>query len=566
MATTDDKKIIFSMVGVSKTITQNQKQVLKNIYLSFFYGAKIGIIGLNGSGKTTLMKIIAGLEQPSQGEVVWSPGYSVGYLEQEPYLDDEKTVLEVVKEGVKNVVDALDEYNAINDKFGLPEYYEDEDKMNALFARQGELQDILDATDAWNLDSRLERAMDALRCPPADQKCAVLSGGERRRVALCRLLLQKPDVLLLDEPTNHLDAESIDWLEQHLQQYEGTVICVTHDRYFLDDVAGWILELDRGEGIPWQGNYSSWLDQKTKRMAQEEKTASKRQKTLQRELEWVRMAPKARQAKGKARLNSYEQMLNQEQKEREEKLEIFIPNGPRLGNKVIEAQHVRKAFGEKVLFNDLNFMLPPNGIVGVIGPNGAGKTTLFRLIMGLETTDAGSFEVGETVKLAYVDQQHKDIDPGKSVYDVIAQGNETIRMGGRDVNARAYISRFNFSGTDQNKLCGVLSGGERNRLQLALALKQEGNVLLLDEPTNDIDVNTLRALEEGLEAFAGCAVVISHDRWFLDRICTHILAFEGNGEVFYFEGSYSEYEINKARRLGTDGEIKKGRYRKLMED
>ena len=565
MATTDDKKIIFSMVGVSKTITQNQKQVLKNIYLSFFYGAKIGIIGLNGSGKTTLMKIIAGLEQPSQGEVVWSPGYSVGYLEQEPYLDDEKTVLEVVKEGVKNVVDALDEYNAINDKFGLPEYYEDEDKMNALFARQGELQDILDATDAWNLDSRLERAMDALRCPPADQKCAVLSGGERRRVALCRLLLQKPDVLLLDEPTNHLDAESIDWLEQHLQQYEGTVICVTHDRYFLDDVAGWILELDRGEGIPWQGNYSSWLDQKTKRMAQEEKVASKRRKTLERELEWVRMAPKARQAKGKARLKSYESMLNQEQREREEKLEIFIPNGPRLGNKVIEAHGLCKAYGDKTLIKDLDFMLPPNGIVGVIGPNGAGKTTLFRMIMGLETPDAGTFEVGETVKLAYVDQSHKDITADASVFQVVSQGNELIRMGGRDINTRAYLSRFNFTGADQEKKCGVLSGGERNRLHLAMALKEEGNVLLLDEPTNDIDVNTLRALEEGLEAFAGCAVVISHDRWFLDRICTHILAFEGNGEVFYFEGSYSEYEINKARRLGNE-DIKKGRYRKLMED
>ena len=566
MATVDDKKIIFSMVGVSKVIPQNQKQILKNIYLSFFYGAKIGIIGLNGAGKSTLMKIIAGLEQPSQGEVVWSPGYSVGYLPQDPPLDESKTVKENVMEGVQSVYDALAEYEDINLKFGLEEYYSDPDKMDKLMARQAEVQDIIDATDAWNMDSKLDRAMAALNCPPGDWPVTNLSGGERRRVALCKLLLQKPDVLLLDEPTNHLDAESIDWLEQHLQQYEGTVIAVTHDRYFLDDVSEWILELDRGEGIPWKGNYSSWLDQKTKRMAQEEKTASKRQKTLQRELEWVRMAPKARQAKGKARLNSYEQMLNQEQKEREEKLEIFIPNGPRLGNKVIEAQHVKKAFGEKVLFNDLNFMLPPNGIVGVIGPNGAGKTTLFRLIMGLERTDAGSFEVGETVKLAYVDQQHKDIDPAKSVYDVIAQGNETIRMGGRDVNARAYISRFNFSGTDQNKLCGVLSGGERNRLQLALALKQEGNVLLLDEPTNDIDVNTLRALEEGLEAFAGCAVVISHDRWFLDRICTHILAFEGNGEVFYFEGSYSEYEINKARRLGTDGEIKKGRYRKLMED
>ena len=565
MATVDDKKIIFSMVGVSKIIPQNQKQILKNIYLSFFYGAKIGIIGLNGAGKSTLMKIIAGLEQPTQGEVVWSPGYSVGYLPQDPPLEENKTVKENVMEGVQKIYDALAEYEDINNKFGLEEYYGDPDKMDKLMQRQAEVQDIIDATDAWNIDSKLERAMDALHCPPGDWPVTNLSGGERRRVALCRLLLQKPDVLLLDEPTNHLDAESIDWLEQHLQQYEGTVIAVTHDRYFLDDVSEWILELDRGEGIPWKGNYSSWLAQKTKRMIQEEKTASKRRKTLERELEWVRMAPKARQAKGKARLNSYEQMLNQEQKEREEKLEIFIPNGPRLGNKVIEAQHVKKAFGEKVLFNDLNFMLPPNGIVGVIGPNGAGKTTLFRLIMGLEQADGGTFEVGETVKLAYVDQQHKDIDPQKTVYEVISQGNETLRLGGRDVNARAYISRFNFSGTDQSKLCSVLSGGERNRLQLALALKQEGNVLLLDEPTNDIDVNTLRALEEGLEAFAGCAVVISHDRWFLDRICTHILAFEGNGEVFFFEGSYSEYEINKARRLG-DTEIKKGRYRKLMEE
>jgi len=565
MATVDDKKIIFSMVGVSKIIPQNQKQILKNIYLSFFYGAKIGIIGLNGAGKSTLMKIIAGIEQPTSGEVVFSPGYSVGYLPQDPPLNEEKTVKENVQEGVQHVYDALREYDEINVKFGLEEYYSDPDKMDKLMKRQAEVQDIIDATDAWNMDSKLERAMAALRCPAGDLPVTHLSGGERRRVALCRLLLQKPDVLLLDEPTNHLDAESIDWLEQHLQQYEGTVIAVTHDRYFLDDVSEWILELDRGEGIPWKGNYSSWLDQKTKRMEQEEKTASKRRKTLERELEWVRLAPKARQAKGKARLNSYEQMLNQEQKDREEKLEIFIPNGPRLGNKVIEAQHVQKAFGEKVLFNDLNFMLPPNGIVGVIGPNGAGKTTLFRLIMGLETPDNGNFEVGETVKLAYVDQQHKDIDPNKSVYDVIAQGNENIRMGGRDINARAYISRFNFSGTDQSKLCGVLSGGERNRLQLALALKQEGNVLLLDEPTNDIDVNTLRALEEGLENFAGCAVVISHDRWFLDRICTHILAFEGNGEVFFFEGTYSEYEINKERRLGNE-EIKKGRYRKLMED
>ena len=564
MATVDDKKIIFSMVGVSKIIPQNQKQILKNIYLSFFYGAKIGIIGLNGAGKSTLMKIIAGLVEPTQGEVVWSPGYSVGYLPQDPPLDETKTVKENVMEGVQQIYDALKEYDDINVKFGQEEYYSDADKMDKLMQRQAELQDIIDATDAWNIDSRLDRAMDALRCPKGDLPVTNLSGGERRRVALCRLLLQKPDVLLLDEPTNHLDAESIDWLEQHLQQYEGTVIAVTHDRYFLDDVSEWILELDRGEGIPWKGNYSSWLDQKTKRMEQEEKSASKRRKTLERELEWVRMAPKARQAKGKARLNSYEQMLNEEQKQREEKLEIFIPNGPRLGNKVIEAQHVKKAFGEKVLFNDLNFTLPPNGIVGVIGPNGAGKTTLFRLIMGLEQVDGGTFEVGETVKLAYVDQQHKDIDPNKTVYDVVSQGNETIRMGGRDINSRAYLSRFNFSGTDQSKLCSVLSGGERNRLQLALALKQEGNVLLLDEPTNDIDVNTLRALEEGLEAFAGCAVVISHDRWFLDRICTHILAFEGNGEVVFFEGGFSDYEINKARRLGNE-EIKKGRYRKLME-
>lgn len=565
MATVDDKKVIFSMVGVSKLIPQNQKKILNNIYLSFFYGAKIGIIGLNGAGKSTLMKIIAGLVQPTQGDVVWSPGYTVGYLPQDPPLDENKTVKENVQEGVQQVYDALNEYDEINQKFGLEEYYGDPDKMDKLMQRQAEVQNIIDATDAWNMDSKLDRAMAALRCPAGDLSVNHLSGGERRRIALCRLLLQKPDVLLLDEPTNHLDAESIDWLEQHLQQYEGTVIAVTHDRYFLDDVSEWILELDRGEGIPWKGNYSSWLEQKTKRMSLEEKTASKRRKTLERELEWVRLAPKARQAKGKARLNSYEQMLNEEQKEREEKLEIFIPNGPRLGNKVIDAQHVKKAFADKVLFNDLNFVLPPNGIVGVIGPNGAGKTTLFRLIMQLEHADAGTFEVGETVKLAYVDQQHQDIDTNKSVYDVVSQGNETIRMGGRDINARAYLSRFNFSGTDQNKLCSVLSGGERTRLQLALALKEEGNVLLLDEPTNDIDVNTLRALEEGLEAFAGCAVVISHDRWFLDRICTHILAFEGDGEVVYFEGTFSEYEIDKARRLGNE-DIKKGRYRKLMED
>ncbi|KAB6445890.1 energy-dependent translational throttle protein EttA [Phocaeicola vulgatus] len=560
----DDKKIIFSMVGVSKAFQAN-KQVLKDIYLSFFYGAKIGIIGLNGSGKSTLMKIIAGLEKSYQGEVVFSPGYSVGYLAQEPHLDDEKTVKEVVMEGVQSIVDTLAEYEEINNKFGLPEYYEDSEKMDALFARQAELQDIIDATDAWNLDSKLERAMDALRCPPEDQPVKNLSGGERRRVALCRLLLQKPDILLLDEPTNHLDAESIDWLEQHLQQYEGTVIAVTHDRYFLDHVAGWILELDRGEGIPWKGNYSSWLEQKTKRMEMEEKVASKRRKTLERELDWVRMAPKARQAKGKARLNSYDKLLNEDVKEKEEKLEIFIPNGPRLGNKVIEAKGVAKAYGDKLLFDNLNFMLPPNGIVGVIGPNGAGKTTLFRLIMGLETVDKGTFEVGETVKLAYVDQQHKDIDPAKSVYQVISGGNELIRLGNRDINARAYLSRFNFSGADQEKLCGMLSGGERNRLHLAMAPKEEGNVLLLDEPTNDIDVNTLRALEEGLDDFAGCAVVISHDRWFLDRICTHILAFEGNSEVFFFEGSYSEYEENKMKRLGNE-EPKRVRYRKLMED
>ena len=553
MATVDDKKIIFSMVGLTKTIKQTNKTILKNIYLSFFYGAKIGIIGLNGAGKSTLMKIIAGLDNDYQGEVVFSPGYSVGYLPQEPHLDDAKTVREVVQEGVQHVVDALKEYEEINNKFGLPEYYEDADKMNELFARQGELQDIIDATDAWNLDSRLDRAMAALNCPPADQKCEFLSGGERRRVALCRLLLQKPDVLLLDEPTNHLDAESIDWLEQHLNQYEGTVIAVTHDRYFLDDVAGWILELDRGEGIPWKGNYTSWLEQKSKRMEQEEKVASKRRKTLERELEWVRMAPKARQAKGKARLNSYDRLLNEDQKEKEQHLEIYIPNGPRLGNKVIEAQHVQKAFGDKVLFSDLNFMLPPNGIIGVIGPNGAGKTTLFRLIMGLEKADGGQFEVGETVKLGYVDQQHKDIDPDKSVYEVVSQGSELIRMGGRDINARAYLSRFNFSGADQEKKCGVLSGGERNRLHLALALKQEGNVLLLDEPTNDIDVNTLRALEEGLEAFAGCAVVISHDRWFLDRICTHILAAEGDSQWVFFDGNYQEYEADKIKRLGEEG-------------
>ena len=557
----DDKKIIFSMVGVSKTFPPH-KQVLKDIYLSFFYGAKIGIIGLNGSGKSTLLKIIAGIEKEYQGEVVSDKSFSVGYLEQDPKLDPDKTVIEIVREGVQPVMDLLAEYEEINLKFGLPEYYEDEDKMNGLFARQAELQDKLDAADAWNIDNRLDRAMDALRCPPEEQPVRELSGGERRRVALCRLLLQEPDVLLLDEPTNHLDAESIDWLEQPLQQYQGTVICITHDRYFLDHVAGWILELDRGEGIPWKGNYTSWLEQKTKRMEQEEKQVSKRRKTLERELEWINLAPKARQAKGKARLNSYEQLLNQDQKEREEKLELFIPNGPRLGNKVIEAIGVKKGFGDKLLFDNLNFMLPPNGIVGVIGPNGAGKTTLFRLIQGMETTDAGSFEVGETVVTAYVDQSHEAIDPEKTVYQVVSGGLEFVRVGGKDVNARAYLSRFNFSGADQEKLCGVLSGGERNRLHLALTLKAGANVLLLDEPTNDIDVNTLRALEEGLENFAGCAVVISHDRWFLDRICTHILAFEGNSEVFYFEGSYSEYEENKKMRLGNV-EPKRVRYRKL---
>ena len=560
----DDKKIIFSMVGVSKVIPP-QRQILKNIYLSFFYGAKIGIIGLNGSGKSTLMKIIAGIDKNYQGEVVFSPGYSVGYLEQDPKLDPDKTVRQVVEEGVKPIMDLLAEYEEVNNAFCDPEVLEDPEKMDKLMERQALLQDKLDAADAWNIDNKLERAMDALRCPPDDQPVSQLSGGERRRVALCRLLLQQPDVLLLDEPTNHLDAESIDWLEQHLQQYPGTVIAVTHDRYFLDHVAGWILELDRGEGIPWKGNYSSWLDQKTKRMAQEEKQASKRRKTLERELEWVRMAPKARQAKGKARLASYDRLLNEDQKQREEKLEIFIPNGPRLGNKVILANNVAKAFGEKNLFDDLNFMLPPNGIVGVIGPNGAGKTTLFRLIMGLEKQDGGDFEVGETVKIAYVDQSHKDLDPEKSVYEVISQGVESFRMGGRDMNARAYLSKFNFTGADQEKKIGVLSGGERNRLHLAMALKEEGNVLLLDEPTNDIDVNTLRALEEGLENFAGCTVVISHDRWFLDRIATHILAFEGDSKVTFYEGGYSDYEEFRKKRDGIDAETPhRIRYKKLM--
>lgn len=556
----DDKKIIFSMVGLNKSFGP-QKQVLKNIYLSFFYGAKIGIIGLNGAGKSTLLKIIAGIEKEYQGEVVWSPGYSVGYLEQDPKLDPDKTVREVVQECVQPVMDMLREYDEINMAFAEPDA--DFDK---LLARQAELQDKLDAADAWNIDQKLDRAMDALRCPPDDASVTTLSGGERRRVALCRLLLQQPDVLLLDEPTNHLDAESIDWLEQHLQQYAGTVICITHDRYFLDNVAGWILELDRGEGIPWKGNYSSWLEQKTNRMAQEEKQASKRRKTLERELEWIRMAPKARHAKQKARLESYDRMLNEEQKEREEKLEIFIPNGPRLGNKVINAEGVAKSFGDRLLFEDLNFMLPPNGIVGVIGPNGAGKTTLFRMIIGTEKADKGTFSVGETVKIGYVDQQHADIDPNKSVFETISGGTEFIRVAGREINARAYLSRFNFTGADQEKKCGVLSGGERNRLHLALTLKSEANVLLLDEPTNDIDVNTLRALEEGLENFAGCAVVISHDRWFLNRICTHILAYEGDGKVFWFEGSYSEYEENKKMRLGEEAcQPKRVKYRGLTD-
>lgn len=563
MANGEDRQIIFSMVGLNKTIEQNNRQILKNIYLSFFYGAKIGIIGLNGSGKSSLLKIIAGLDKQYQGEVVFAPGYSVGYLPQDPPLDPCKTIREIVSEGVQPLMDILKEYEEINAKFGLPEYYEDPDKMQKLLDRQAVLQDEMDSKDLWNLDNRLEQAMEALRCPEPERLAEHLSGGERRRVALCRLLLQEPDVLLLDEPTNHLDAESIDWLEQHLQQYKGTVIAVTHDRYFLDKVAGWILELDRGEGIPWKGNYSGWLEQKSQRLAMEEKVASKRRKTLERELEWIHMAPKARQAKGKARLNAYDAMLHQDVKEKEEKLEIFIPNGPRLGDKVIEARNVSKSFGDKLLYDNLNFKLPRNGIVGVIGPNGAGKTTLFKLIMGLEQPDAGTFEVGETVKLAYVDQQHKSIDPEKSVYEVISRGNENIMMGGRSVNARAYLSRFNFTGADQEKLCKVLSGGERNRLQLALALQEEGNVLLLDEPTNDIDVNTMRALEEGLENFAGCAVVISHDRWFLDRICTHILAFEGDSNVRFFEGDYSEYEADKIARMGKT-QPTRVHYRKLM--
>ncbi|MCC6252684.1 MAG: energy-dependent translational throttle protein EttA [Bacteroidia bacterium] len=557
----DDKKIIFSMVKVSKTFPP-QKQVLKDIYLSFFYGAKIGIIGLNGSGKSTLLKIIAGVEKSYQGEVVFSPGYSVGYLEQEPHLDESKTVKEIVMEGVQETVDLLNEFEEINNKFGLPEYYEDADAMEKLMNRQAIIQDKIDAANAWELDTQLERAMDALRCPEGNTPVNVLSGGERRRVALCRLLLKKPDILLLDEPTNHLDAESIDWLEQFLQSYAGTVIGITHDRYFLDNVAGWILELDRGEGIPWKGNYSSWLEQKGKRLAQEEKTESKRQKTLARELEWVKQGAKGRQAKSKARLQNYDKLLNEDVKQKEEKLEIFIPNGPRLGSEVIEAINVSKVYGDRILYENLNFKLPPAGIVGIIGPNGAGKTTLFKMIMGMEQPSSGEFKIGSTVKISYVDQSHKDIDPNKTVWEVISGGNENMEMGGKMINSRAYVSRFNFSGADQGKKCGVLSGGERNRLHLAMALKAEGNVLLLDEPTNDIDVNTLRALEEGLEDFAGCAVIISHDRWFLDRVCTHILAFEGDSTVYYFEGGYSEYEENRKKRMGNV-EPKRPRFKKL---
>ena len=556
-----DEKIIFSMCGVGKTLPHNNKTILKDIYLSFFYGAKIGIIGLNGSGKSTLMKIIAGVETSYKGEVVWAPGYSVGYLEQEPQMDPKKTVLEVVQEGVQETMDILNEYNEISMQFMEPM---DDDRMNALIIRQGELAEKIEQCGGWEIDSKLERAMDALQCPPADQKVSVLSGGEKRRVALCRLLLKQPDVLLLDEPTNHLDTESIQWLEAHLKQYKGTVIAVTHDRYFLDNVAGWILELDRGEGIPWKGNYSSWLDQKTKRLALEEKTESKRRKTLERELEWVRMAPKARQAKQKARIGAYEKMAASDVKEKEANLEIYIPNGPHFGNKVIEFHNVSKAYGDKLLYENLNFVLPPAGIVGVIGPNGAGKTTLFRLIMGIDKPDSGEITIGETVKIAYVDQQHRSIDPDKTVYETIAGNSEWVRLGGRDINARAWVSRFNFSGADQEKLCGVLSGGERNRLHLALTLKDEGNVLLLDEPTNDVDVNTIRALEEGLENFAGCAVVVSHDRWFLDRIATHILAFEGDSQVYFFEGNYQEYEENKKRRLGNV-DPKPFKYKKLME-
>ncbi len=561
----DDKKVIFSMTGVTKTYSRTGKTVLKDIYLSFFYGAKIGILGLNGAGKSTLLRIIAGVEKEYQGEVVFAPGYTVGYLPQDPQLDPDKTVLDIVKEGVADTVAILDEYNRINEQFGLEEVYSDPDKMDALMRRQGELQDEIDAKNAWELDTRLNIAMDALRTPPGDTPVATLSGGERRRVALCRLLLQEPDVLLLDEPTNHLDAESILWLEEHLRQYKGTVIAVTHDRYFLDNVAGWILELDRGEGIPWKGNYSSWLEQKTQRLAKEEKQASKRAKTLQRELDWVRQNPKGRQAKSKARLSSYERLLNEDQKEKEEKLEIYIPNGPRLGTNVIEALHVSKAFGDKLLYDDLNFRLPQNGIVGIIGPNGAGKTTIFRMIMGEEQPDSGTFEVGETVKIGYVDQTHAGLDPKKSIWENFSGGQELILMGGRQVNSRAYLSRFNFSGTEQNKLVGEMSGGERNRLHLAITLKEEGNVLLLDEPTNDLDVNTLRALEEGLDNFAGCAVIISHDRWFLDRVCTHILAFEGDSQVYFFEGSFSEYEENKKKRLG-DTTPTRIRYKKLIRE
>lgn len=561
----DDKKVIFSMTGVTKTYSRTGKTVLKDIYLSFFYGAKIGILGLNGAGKSTLLRIIAGVEKEYQGEVVFAPGYTVGYLPQDPQLDPDKTVLDIVKEGVADTVAILDEYNRINEQFGLEEVYSDPDKMDALMRRQGELQDEIDAKNAWELDTRLNIAMDALRTPPGDTPVATLSGGERRRVALCRLLLQEPDVLLLDEPTNHLDAESILWLEEHLRQYKGTVIAVTHDRYFLDNVAGWILELDRGEGIPWKGNYSSWLEQKTQRLAKEEKQASKRAKTLQRELDWVRQNPKGRQAKSKARLSSYERLLNEDQKEKEEKLEIYIPNGPRLGTNVIEALHVSKAFGDKLLYDDLNFRLPQNGIVGIIGPNGAGKTTIFRMIMGEIQPDSGTFEVGETVKIGYVDQTHAGLDPKKSIWENFSGGQELILMGGRQVNSRAYLSRFNFSGTEQNKLVGEMSGGERNRLHLAITLKEEGNVLLLDEPTNDLDVNTLRALEEGLDNFAGCAVIISHDRWFLDRVCTHILAFEGDSQVYFFEGSFSEYEENKKKRLG-DTTPTRIRYKKLIRE